>query len=194
MIGTVEQCGEGLGPRVDVAGFGVQAVVVVDHRVLQPTDVGRDDRGAGRHCLEGDGTERFRPQRWDGDDVALAELMVDGPIVEAPEVGDAQSGVPHGRFGLQPPAVRPVAVVLDDTGDAKLDIGLASNIAQRLDHHGEPLLQSDPTGERDDRRITGVRAAMPPRSAEISDRTTQHVEALVELRLGVMHAAPACSR
>ena len=111
------------GPRVDVAGIGVEPVVVVDEGVVESADARRDDGGAGGHRFERDGAERFGPLGRHGDDVGLAEQLVGGVVVEMAEVGDRQSeGWPSRRAAAVDSATSSCRI-FDDAGDAELDGG-----------------------------------------------------------------------
>ena len=60
-------------------------------------------------------------------------------VVEVAEVGDAQARVAAHRRRLELLAVRPVAVVLDDAGDAQLDRDVGRDRAEGFDHDGQPF-------------------------------------------------------
>ena len=111
-------------------------------------------------------------------------------VVEMAEVDDAEARVGRHRRRLQALTVRPIAVGLDDSGDAQFDAGIGLDRPERLDHDGEPLLCGDPPGVGDDGRIVGSITPAARHVAEVADRPHEPMETAIDVGHGVAEQRP----
>ena len=82
MMIVLDEPVESGGPPLRVVWWHEHPVVIVGDQLVQSADVGGDDCGAGCHRFGGDSAERLRPLRRHNHDVGVAELPIDGRVVQ----------------------------------------------------------------------------------------------------------------
>ena len=81
--------------------------------------------------------------------------------------------------------MRPVAVVLDNAGDAQFDRNAVICCPERFDQHRQALLGCDPSGVGDRRRVAAVLAGAQSQRAEVADRAGEEMDPFSKLGGGV---------